>query len=179
MYKSSNLTLMVSNLEQAIQFYVEKLGLTLKSQQGEHWAEVQAPGLTIGLHPGGEAGTSPTPQPKLSIGFEVEDLEQAITLLQNKGVEVDPNLNEGKATRLAYFSDPDQTPLYLYQAVKSTQNWEGTKVVPPKSGSSNHMGALEEHMSHIKPPVVTWPPSNDPNEEATEKTASSNEMTPG
>ena len=49
MYKSGNVTLMVADMDRAVGFYVEKLGLELKVRYGNEWAEV-APGITLGLH---------------------------------------------------------------------------------------------------------------------------------
>jgi len=48
--KSINVTVMVSNLDRAIQFYTESLGLTLKNRYGAHWADIEGPGIVIGLH---------------------------------------------------------------------------------------------------------------------------------
>jgi catechol 2,3-dioxygenase-like lactoylglutathione lyase family enzyme len=45
MIKEANVTVMVSDLNRAIKFYTETLGLKLVSQYQTHWAEIQAPGL--------------------------------------------------------------------------------------------------------------------------------------
>jgi catechol 2,3-dioxygenase-like lactoylglutathione lyase family enzyme len=51
MLRDGNVTLMVSDMNSAIQFYVEKLGLMLKARYSDQFAQVVAPGLTIALHP--------------------------------------------------------------------------------------------------------------------------------
>jgi catechol 2,3-dioxygenase-like lactoylglutathione lyase family enzyme len=178
MFKSGNLTVMVSNMDEAVKFYTEKLGMALKSRQGDHWAEVQVPGLTIGLHPGGQAGASAEGQPKISIGLEVDNLDREVERLKAKGVEFAPGLSDA-ATRLIYFSDPDQTPLYLFESRKAA---EGTKQAQERKGSSksqHHLGAIEEDMIHIQPPVVSWPGAVDSGEAKKEKGESSKELTPG
>ncbi len=56
MYTSANVTLMASDLNGAVGFYTDILGLRLKVRYGDNWAEVETPGLTIGLHPSVERG---------------------------------------------------------------------------------------------------------------------------
>ena len=46
-----NTTVFISNMDEAIRFYTEVLGLKLTFRFRDHWAAVEAgPGLTIGLH---------------------------------------------------------------------------------------------------------------------------------
>ena len=49
--QSSNITVMVTNMDAAVRFYTETLGMTLKSRYGNNWADVEGPGIAIGLHP--------------------------------------------------------------------------------------------------------------------------------
>ena len=41
----------VSDMDKAIDFYINKLGFTEKIRYGNDWAEINAPGLVIALHP--------------------------------------------------------------------------------------------------------------------------------
>jgi catechol 2,3-dioxygenase-like lactoylglutathione lyase family enzyme len=107
-------TLRVADLDRAVRFYTETLGLELTERSGGHWAAVRAPGLTIGLHPGG----APAPRPAApdgpaspTIGLEVADLPAAVTALTARGVRF-ARRGEG-AEALAFFSDPDGHGLYL------------------------------------------------------------------
>jgi catechol-2,3-dioxygenase len=50
-YSESQATLMVPDLDEAVIFYTATLGLRLKARYGKEFAVVEAPGLTIGLHP--------------------------------------------------------------------------------------------------------------------------------
>jgi catechol 2,3-dioxygenase-like lactoylglutathione lyase family enzyme len=111
---------MVSDLRQAVQFYVETLGLKLQYEVPGHWAQVEAPGLIIGLHPAGENGPRPGASGSLSIGFEVQDLAHAMEILQSRGVDFAPIVDD-KATRIATFSDPDGNSLYLVEV--KAQAW--------------------------------------------------------
>lgn len=114
MYIGGNVTLMVADFERSVRFYTETLGLTLKARFGDGWAEVEAPGLTIGLHPAGEHGPQPGQAGSISIGLEVEDLDAAMAALRDKGVEFQRTFGDGPR-RFASFMDPDQTGLYLWE----------------------------------------------------------------
>ncbi|MFP7335900.1 VOC family protein [Shouchella clausii] len=48
MFKSGNVTVMVANMKKVVKFYAETLGLELQHGDG-HFAQIAAPGLTIGL----------------------------------------------------------------------------------------------------------------------------------
>ena len=103
---------MVSDLNLAVHFYTETLGLKLKNRFGDEWAEVEAPGLTIGLHPAGEHGPKPGKSESLSIGLNVENLETAMAELKDKGVNFSPHIIEDGMLRISFFSDPDKNPFY-------------------------------------------------------------------
>lgn len=108
--QSCNITVMVTNLDTAIAFYTETLGLTLKNRFGNHWADVEGPGITIGLHP---TQKEINRGENLQIGFRVTDLEEAITALENRGIQFKKNKND--QVRIAFFNDPDNNTLYLVQ----------------------------------------------------------------
>ena len=52
MFKTSNVTILVSDMNRAIQFYTDTLGLKLLSNYGGEFAVIESNGLRIGLHPG-------------------------------------------------------------------------------------------------------------------------------
>ena len=52
MTKGGVATVIVSDMNRAIRFYTELLGLKLEQRFGNEWASIKAPsGLVIGLHP--------------------------------------------------------------------------------------------------------------------------------
>jgi len=110
-YKSSNVTIMISDMTKAIAFYRDGLGLPLVKQYGPEWAELAAPGVTIGLHPGGKKPLADHSR-HLSIGLQVEDLDAAIAELRDRGIKVG-EAKRDKGLRLADLTDPDGNPLYL------------------------------------------------------------------
>src|SRR5215831_5142587 len=55
MFSSGNVTVYVTNMDRAVRFYTDVLGLKLAYRFGDHWASVElGKGLTIGLHPTNE-----------------------------------------------------------------------------------------------------------------------------
>jgi catechol 2,3-dioxygenase-like lactoylglutathione lyase family enzyme len=113
MYVSGNTTVMVKDFARAFRFYAETLGLDVKLRAADDWAEMTAPGLTIGLH----AATHGEPTggaPGVSIGLQVANLDDAMGELKAKGVQF-ARVIDADQRRFAYFTDPDGTWLYLAQ----------------------------------------------------------------
>jgi catechol 2,3-dioxygenase-like lactoylglutathione lyase family enzyme len=116
MIAGGNATLYVSDLGRSIRFYVEIMGFKLVSRHGDHWAEVDAgEGLVLGLHPG---------EPKrgsTAVGFTVDvPIEQAVAVLDNRGVKFEGEITRGKGPAIARFVDPDGNPLYLTETTRSS-----------------------------------------------------------
>jgi catechol 2,3-dioxygenase-like lactoylglutathione lyase family enzyme len=125
MFSSGNVTIYVSNMDRAVRFYTETLGLRLAYRFGDHWASVElGKGLTIGLHPASDqmpAGRLGS----MAIGLELGGvtIEDAVTRLQAKGVQFQGPINDaGKSGKFAGFADPDGNQLYLAEL-----NWSHVK----------------------------------------------------
>jgi predicted enzyme related to lactoylglutathione lyase len=108
--KGITITVMVSDMDRAVAFYTQTLGLPLHQRYGDHYAEIQAPGMRIGLHP---ASPSVVWGNNLSIGFGVEDWDLSLQHLAAQGIEV--RIEQDNWGRIAYFSDPDNNALYLVE----------------------------------------------------------------
>src|SRR3954468_23452317 len=105
MYNSGNVTVYVSNMDRAVKFYTEALGLKLAYRFGDHWASVElGKGLTIGLHP---TTSAPPPGPRTggpTIGLELSGaIEEAMKTLEGRGVHFHGVHDEGKAGKFAHF----------------------------------------------------------------------------
>jgi len=116
MFSGGNVTVYVSNMDTAIRFYSEVLGLKLAYRFGDQWASIHAgKGLTIGLHPASErmpAGRKGS----ISIGLELEgSIDDAVARLEQKGVQFKGPVARDKAGAFAHFEDPDGNVLYLAQ----------------------------------------------------------------
>lgn len=108
--KSVNVTVMVTDLEAAIRFYVDVLGFTLVNKFAEHWADIEGPGIAIGLHPTEKRESIGN---NIQIGLRVDNIDTAVSELTEKGVEF---LSQDEdQVRLASFHDPDGNTLYLVQ----------------------------------------------------------------
>lgn len=105
---ASRVNIMISNMDTSIDFYTNKLGLKLLNQYGNHYAEIQAPDLLIGLH---QKNHKTVVGNNISIGFGVKEFDTMIINLREKGVDI--TIEEDGWIRLAYFFDLDQNQLLL------------------------------------------------------------------
>lgn len=114
MYSNGNVTVYVSDMNRAVQFYSETLGLKLLYRFADHWASLQAgKGLTIGLHPASKENPAGR-KGSMAIGLELSGkMEDAVRELSARGVRFTSQSDEGKAGKFAGFDDPDGNPLYL------------------------------------------------------------------
>jgi catechol 2,3-dioxygenase-like lactoylglutathione lyase family enzyme len=117
MIKKANATIYVSDVDSALKFYTETLGMREKSHWGKEFAEVEMNGI-IGLHPATKSGPKPGTNGAISIGLEVDDLDSEVTRLKEKGVVFLGNVVDDGPVRLAFFGDQDGNPMYLTQVKK-------------------------------------------------------------
>ncbi len=99
---------MISDMNKAIEFYCDMLGLQLLNRYENHYAEIQAPDLLIGLHPASDKiiwGNN------MSIGFGVLEFDATIKDLESKGIEF--KIEQDGWIRLAHFTDLDNNQLFL------------------------------------------------------------------
>ena len=120
MIKGGIVTVYVSDLNRSVEFYTKTLGLGLKMHIPGHWAQVESPGLSIGLHPSGPKSPRPGISESLMIGFLVDKMDLARGELVGKGVKFKGDVLDDGQLLIAHFSDPDGNPLYLSQL---TMKW--------------------------------------------------------
>ena len=106
--KTSRVNVMVSDMDKAVAFYTDTLGLKLLNRYGNNYAEIQAADLMIGLHPSSEKITKGN---NLSIGLGVVNFDQTIKNLNSKGIKF--TMEEEGWIRLAHFTDNDGNSLFL------------------------------------------------------------------
>ena len=75
-----------------------------------HYAQLAAPGIVIGLHPTDENSTTGT-SGNISIGFTADNFEEALSHLQKLNIAVTTRNEEGG--QFIHFKDPDGTELYF------------------------------------------------------------------
>jgi lactoylglutathione lyase len=115
----------VSDMSQAISFYRDLLGMTLK-MESPGWTEFQTGKTTLALHGGGvkEGGSKPGAQPAAgtcSIGFNVEDVQKTYDELTAKGARfvMPPTRMEEEGITLAVCLDPDGLPVSFAQLLNT------------------------------------------------------------
>ncbi|MGL3200378.1 MULTISPECIES: VOC family protein [Curtobacterium] len=102
----------VSDMQRAIGFYRDALGLTVTSESDD-WSEIDAGGLRLGLNarepasPSSGGGAVITFQPDGSLEDEVDDL-------RSKRVEVPGDISEHPWGRIVPFTDSEGNDLQLY-----------------------------------------------------------------
>jgi catechol 2,3-dioxygenase-like lactoylglutathione lyase family enzyme len=117
MIRGGNATIFVNDMDRAVAFYTETLGLHLTFRAGDHWASVDAgDGLQLGLHPAGERTTAPGTNGGITVGFAVDEpLEDVVSVLMERGVAFRGPVEDEGQIKLAFFTDPDGNALYLAQ----------------------------------------------------------------
>ena len=108
-------TIYVTDMDRAVKFYTETLGLKLLYQAGPGWAQLDAgKGVTLGLHGAHDGGPTPGNNGSTVIGFELtEPMDQVYPKLAERGVTFHGPIQDTAHVRLAYFSDPDGNSFYL------------------------------------------------------------------
>lgn len=112
---SKNIVL-VSDLERSIEFYQDRLGLTLIASTSE-WAEFLTGETRLALQAGGdpEAPRAERAAGKLSLSFEVDDLVDAYETLVARGVRFSQPPAEQEFGMLAVLLDPDGLEILLFE----------------------------------------------------------------
>jgi catechol 2,3-dioxygenase-like lactoylglutathione lyase family enzyme len=116
MIESITATIFVSDMDRAVDFYTQVLGLPLSGRWGNEWAGIDlGKGTAIGLHPSkSPQGPRPGSGGSIQVGFAVDKpLDEAVQGLQSQGVVFRGPIVDDGGVRLAFFSDPDGNDLYL------------------------------------------------------------------
>jgi predicted enzyme related to lactoylglutathione lyase len=101
---------MVTDMDAALAFYTQKLGLNLKARFENHYAEIEAGDYLLGLHPSDQRTVYGN---NLSIGFGVTNFEETTNVLESNGVTL--NVQRDGWSNIAHFADPDGNPLYVIE----------------------------------------------------------------
>src|SRR3954464_8822489 len=109
----TNVTIMVNDINKAITFYKDVLGFTVLKQFGDHYAQISARGIIIGLHPSNKKNNS---SENISIGFTVYDFSKAKNSLTEMNVTYEERNERGG--NFIHFKAPDGTPLYFINPKK-------------------------------------------------------------
>ena len=126
MISGGNATVFVSDMDRAIDFYTETLGLKLTNRFGNNWATVQAGAtLTIGLHPASPKYPAPRTKGSMILALEIDEpIAVAIARLSEKGVRFGPVVRDEPGA-FVHFEDPDGNNILFWEvnreAIRDTQ----------------------------------------------------------
>jgi len=101
------------DMDRAVAFYRDVLGLDVKFQDGGKWCQLTAGDTKLALSSPEEA----TPAENGSVVvFQVDDLDAARAQLEAAGTEIEAVRDMGNHGRILACRDPDGTILQLYEA---------------------------------------------------------------
>ena len=99
------------DMDRAIDFYVDVVGLRLVRREGNEWAEFEAPPIRLALH-----GTDEEAPVSGTVVFRVDDLDAARLSLGSRGVAFDAHVGDVEGfARFATFRDPDGNPVQIIE----------------------------------------------------------------
>jgi predicted enzyme related to lactoylglutathione lyase len=117
MISGGNATVFVSNMDRAVQFYTQVLGLKLTNRFGDNWATVDAgKGLTIGLHPASPKYPVPGTKGGIMLGMEVQGpIDKVVAQLSDRGVKFKGAVVRDQSGNFIHLEDPDGNEIYLWE----------------------------------------------------------------
>jgi predicted enzyme related to lactoylglutathione lyase len=101
------------DMDRSVAFYSDVLGLHLSRRDGPNWAVFDAGGRMFALH-GGVEGRPVQPGGATAV-FDVNDLDQAIAALRERGVDFSHQGEVEGYARFASFKDPDGNAVQIIE----------------------------------------------------------------
>jgi predicted enzyme related to lactoylglutathione lyase len=105
--KLGNVFYRVRDMDAAVTFYAQVLGLPLKFRDGNNWAAFDLAGVTLGLEGGFE-------QAGATVSLRVKGLDDVIRQLRQAGATIAEPI-DGAHERRAELTDPSGNTLILYE----------------------------------------------------------------
>ena len=117
MVSGGNATIFISNMDRAVHFYTDVLGMKLTNRFGDHWATVDAgKGLTIGLHPASAKYPAPGTKGAMMLGLEIDEpIETVVSRLSEKGVRFTGSIIQEMTGKFVHLEDPDGNEIYFWE----------------------------------------------------------------
>jgi predicted enzyme related to lactoylglutathione lyase len=105
--KLGNVFYRVRDMDTAVTFYAQVLGLPLKFRDGNNWAAFDVAGVTLALEGGGSASGA-------TVSLRVNGLDDVVRQLREAGATVSEP-TDGAHERRADLTDPSGNTLVLYE----------------------------------------------------------------
>ena len=110
--KLQNAYYVTRDMNRAVKFYRDVLGLKVKFQDGDNWAQFDAGGNNVSLASLAEAAAGAT---GATLILEVSDIAAARTALEQNGAAIVRNRDMGSHGKSLAFKDPDGNIVELFQ----------------------------------------------------------------
>jgi len=119
-----HVAIITSNYEQSRFFYVEQLELPIirenyRPERDDYKLDLKVGDVELeifGIKNPPKRITNPEACGLRHLAFKVEDIEEAVKWLNNKGIETEPiRVDEFTGKRMTFFRDPDDLPLELHE----------------------------------------------------------------
>jgi catechol 2,3-dioxygenase-like lactoylglutathione lyase family enzyme len=153
MIAGGNATVYVSNMDAAVGFYGQTLGLKVTNRFGERWATIGAgpsywtmdevgAGLVLGLHP--PVAGRPAPGARGSVMFGLETytpIDDVVAALSARGVRFSGSVVRFEAGNSIALEDPDGNPIYIHEfppAMRDEADREATPAEPEPLLTGGH-----------------------------------------
>lgn len=112
----------VADVDRSVAFYTERLGFTLKHQQGTMFASVSCGNLDVFLSGPGSSGARPMPDGTRQqpggwnrLVLQVDDLSAEVARLTAAGARFRNTIETGPGGKQIQIEDPDGNPIELFQ----------------------------------------------------------------
>ena len=108
----------VSNMDRAIAFYVDVLGLPLTNRFGRNWATVEAGrSLVIGIHPETPKYPRPGTRGATLLGLTLDEpIDRVVARLVKQGVRMAGSVSRSEEASVVRLEDPDGNLIELREA---------------------------------------------------------------
>ena len=119
-----HVAIIVSDYEKSRKFYVEQLELPIvrenyREDRGDYKLDLQVGNIEVeifGVKNPPKRVTNPEACGLRHLAFKVENIEDAVKWLNEKGIETEPiRLDPYTEKRMTFFRDPDELPLELHE----------------------------------------------------------------
>ncbi len=119
MVTGGNATVFITEMDRALRFYTDVLGMKVASHYGDNWATVESGGFTVGLHPKDPKQPDPGTHGAILLGLTVKDIEAArLRAAEGGALEVGPVVR-GSGGAFVHFHDLDGNALYFWSMEQS------------------------------------------------------------
>lgn len=119
-----HVAIIVSDYERSRKFYVEQLELPIirenyRADRGDYKLDLQVGNIELeifGVKNPPKRVTNPEACGLRHLAFKVENIEEAVKWLKERGIETEPvRVDEFTQKRMTFFRDPDDLPLEIHE----------------------------------------------------------------